>query len=253
MFARLEVPPGYERRDIDAATLIARADLIEPLAHSIRERRELIVAARAVPGAKEMQGRQTAYGIAVGNERVVVRRNHHGGAFRALTGSKFFFPTRAPAELDISLRLRHLNIPTPQVVAIAIYRDGILATSDVVTEEIPHSQDFGAVLLSSQPESDDRRKAWNAVARLMKRLASVGARHHDFNVKNILLRRTEDDLFGAYVLDVDRVAMDYSRRDAYAANRARLRRSVEKWRDTKGARITAAEIEALRRTAPSIP
>ena len=73
------------------------------------------------------------------------------------------------------------------------------------------------------------------------------------NVKNILLRRTADDLFAGYILDVDRVEFDCSRRDAYAGNRARLRRSVEKWRDTRGATITDAEIEALRHTIPSIP
>jgi hypothetical protein len=253
LFARLDVPPGYERRDIDATTLIARKDLVDVLAANLRESRLLTDFARQVPGARAMQGRQTAYAIAVGGTRIVVRRNHHGGAFRKLTGGTFLWPTRAPHELKTSLLLRRLNVPTPPVVAIAMHRIDITATAEVVTEEIVGGQDFGAILLSTPPEGDDRRKAWNAVRRLMKRLASVGARHHDFNVKNILLRRTDDDLFGAYVLDVDRIAMDYTRRDAYAGNRARLRRSVEKWRDTKGARITDAEIEALRHTVPSIP
>jgi hypothetical protein len=87
----------------------------------------------------------------------------------------------------------------------------------------------------------------------MKRLASASARHHDLNVKNVLLRRTNDDLLAGYVLDIDRVALDYTRRDAYAGNRARLRRSVEKWRDTKGAQVSDAELAALRHTVPSIP
>jgi tRNA A-37 threonylcarbamoyl transferase component Bud32 len=253
--SQLEAPPGYERRVIDRTTLIARRDVAEPLAAGVAARRELIGFAKDVPGAQPLQGRQTAYAIPIGSEGVrgVVRRNHHGGAFRKLTGSLFLWPTRAPMELAISLRLRRLDIPTPQVLAIAIYRGDVMARADVVTEEIPDSQDLGAVLLATQPESEDRRRAWNAVTRLMKRLASAGVRHHDFNVKNVLLRRMEDDLFGAYVLDVDRVAMDYTRRDAYAGNRARLRRSVEKWRDTKGARISDAEIEALRHRVPSIP
>lgn len=254
MRSHLEVPLGYERRDVQATTLIARRDLAEAFEAIVREPAQLIEFASQHPSAQLMQGRQTAYAIPIGDGlRGVVRRNHHGGVFRKLTGSRFLWPTRAPLELAISQKLRRMDVPTPQVLAIAIYRSDLFAMSDVVTEEIPDSQDFGAVLLATQPASDDRRRAWNAVSRLMKRLASAGVRHHDFNVKNVLLRRMEDDLFGAYVLDVDRVAMDYARRDAYAGNRARLRRSVEKWRDTKDARITDEEIEALRHTVPSIP
>ena len=251
--SRLVVPAGYERRDIHQATLIARLDVVTPLANAIERHRELIAFAREAPGARELQGRQTAYAIHIAGTgvRAVVRRNHHGGAFRKWTGSMFLWPTRAPRELEISQSLRKLGIPTPVVLAIAMYRVDLLAMSDVVTEEVPDSMDFGALLLATLPGSEDRQRGWNAVRRLLKRVAAAGVRHHDLNVKNILLRRAEDGLFGAYLLDVDRVAMDYTRRDAYAGNRARLRRSVEKWRDTRGARVTDAEIEALRHTVPS--
>jgi hypothetical protein len=203
-----------------------------------------------------MQGREAAYAITLPDVGipVVVRHNRHGGALRGLTGDLFLSPTRAPIELETSVELRARNVPSPEVVAYAVYPAGIgFARSDVVTEEVPDSWDFGSVILETTPESPDRLKAWNAVRRLLKRLASARARHHDLNVKNVLLRRTPDDLFAGYVLDVDRVELDCTRRDAYAGNRARLRRSVEKWRDLKGARVSDAEIEALRRTVPSIP
>jgi tRNA A-37 threonylcarbamoyl transferase component Bud32 len=252
---RLSVPPGYERRDITRKTLVARRDVVDTLADAIVERQELIEFAERVPGARPLQGRQTAYAIPIGQTGVrgVVRRNHHGGALRRWTGSMFLWPTRAPRELEISMTLRHMDIPTPAVLAIALYRDGITATADVVTEEVPNSLDFGALLLTTTPDSEDRIEGWNATRRLLNRLAAAGIRHHDLNVKNVLLRRTDEGLFGAYLLDVDRVEFDRSLRDAQAGNRARLRRSVEKWRDTRGARITAAEIETLRRTAPSTP
>lgn len=213
---------------------------------------ELIEFAAKVPGARPLQGRQTAYGIMLdGGSRVVVRRNRHGGAFRKLTGSTFLFPTRAPKELQISLELQKLGVPTPPVVAIAIYREGILASSDVITEEIAGSQDFGAFLLATYPESEDRRLGWAAVGALLAKLAASGARHHDLNVKNILLRRTSDKAFVAYALDVDRVNLGLDSRDADAGNRARLLRSIEKWRGTRQLQVNAAEIETLRRTAPS--
>jgi hypothetical protein len=253
LFPRLDTPEGYERRDIHSATLIARPQVVEPLARAMKTDLELIDFAAKVPGARPLQGRQTAWGITLdGGARVVVRRNHHGGAFRKWTGSMFLFPTRAPQELALSLELEKLTIPTPPVMAIAIYREDFLATSDVVTEEIAGGQDFGALLLATHPDSADRRAAWSAVQELLGQLAGSGVRHHDLNVKNILLRRGGDKAFDAYLLDVDRVKLNLDRGAADAGNRARLLRSLEKWCDTRGVKVSAAEIETLRRTATSI-
>ena len=253
LFSRLDTPAGYERRDIGSATLIARPEVVDPLARAMRTDIELIEFAARVPAARPMQGRQTAYGITLdGGARVVVRRNHHGGAFRKFTGSMFLFPTRAPKELAISLELEKLGIRTPPVLAIAIYRgEFIEASSDVVTQEITGGQDFGAFLLESHPESQDRRMGWVAVEALLTQLAESGVRHHDLNVKNILMRRTDHQQFVAYLLDVDRVKLNLDRSQADAGNRARLLRSVEKWRDTRGVKVSGAELERLRRTATS--
>ena len=260
MLLDVPVPPGYGHADERFALIIVQHDAREGILQAYRaaptEHPTLHGFAAAFPGARRFEGREAAYAITlpVTGQRVVVRHNRHGGALRSLTGDLFLAPTRAPAELEMSLALRKLRVPTPTVVAYAVYPAAAgFARSDVVTEEIPDSQDFGAVLLANEPGSDVRVRAWNAVRRLLKRLASAGARHHDLNVKNILLRRMDDELLAAYVLDIDRVALDYTRRDAYAGNRARLRRSVEKWRDTRGAKITDAELETLRHTVPSIP
>jgi hypothetical protein len=260
MGIQVAVPRGYTRVDEPGAVIVARDDLLDAILTAYRgaprEHRTLHGFAGRVPSARRFEGRETAYGILLpaAEVPVIVRHNRHGGALRNLTGDLFLGATRAPLELEISLRLRSLSIPTPAVVAYAVYAAGpVFARSDVVTEEIPDSRDFGAVLLATEPESEIRQRAWNATRRLLKRLAAAGVRHHDLNVKNVLLRRTEDDLFAAYVLDIDRVELDCSRRDAYGGNRARLRRSVEKWRETRGARISDAELERLRRTGTSIP
>lgn len=251
----LHAPAGYELRHIgEPATLIARVDVVETLAAAIEEQKQLIAFAAAYPGARPLQGRQTAYAIPIGQLRGVVRRNHHGGALRKWTGSVFLWPTRAPKELAISMALRQMRILTPVVLGIAIYRtDFIAAMSDVVTEEIQDSEDFGAVLLETRPGSDDREKAWDGVIDLLARLSSAGVRHHDLNVKNILLRRNANDSCDAWLLDVDRVKMNLARREADTGNRSRLLRSIEKWRDTRGAQVSGAEIEILRRKATSIP
>jgi hypothetical protein len=240
------------RRDISASTLIVAKAHADTVAAALQEDGNLIEFARRMPDAREMQGRLTAYAIALPSGiRVVVRRNHHGGAFRKLTGDVFVWPTAAPLELEISLALGRLNIPTPVVIAIAIHRaGGIFATSEVMTLEIVHGEDLGARLLTTQSDSESRRRAWDAVQTLLAQLASAGARHYDLNVKNILLKGTVDGPL-AYVLDVDRVRL--GSREADAGNRARLLRSLLKWRDTRGAEVSDAEIERLRRTTPSTP
>lgn len=259
---RLEVavPPGYTRLDEPGALLVARADVADSIRAMYRsapaDAPTLHGYASRVASARGMPGRDTAYAIALPNDgrSIVVRHNRHGGLLRGLTGDLFLGATRAPMELEIALRLAKLRVPTPTVIAYAVYpAGGGFSRSDVVTEEIPGSMDFGALLLATEPGSDHRQRGWNGVRRLLKSLASNGVRHHDLNVKNILLRPAEDEIFAAYALDVDRVEFDCTRRDAYAGNRARLRRSVEKWRDTRGARITDAELDALRHTATSTP
>ena len=252
----MRVPRGYTRTVDSGAIVVARTEHLDGILTALRSGGTLHRFASQVPSARAMHGREAAYAIPLPGSDipVVVRHNRHGGALRALTGDLFVSPTRAPMELEICVELRARNVPTPAVVAFAVYPAGMgMARSDIVTEEIPDSQDFGSLLLATEPDGQDRVKGWNAVRRLLKRMASARARHHDLNVKNVLLRRTVDDLFAAYILDVDRVELDCTRRDAYAGNRARLRRSVEKWRDTRGAKISGAEIEALRHTVPSIP
>jgi tRNA A-37 threonylcarbamoyl transferase component Bud32 len=235
--------------------IVARNDVVDAIVAfgQSRDGRTLHETAARTPGARPMQGRDVAYALTLpeGHD-IVVRHNRHGGALRSLTQDIFLGATRAPDELSISLRLHSLGVPSPQVLAYAVYSAGLgTARSDVVTEEIPESVDFGALLLETDPASEGRRRGWNAVTRLLKRLSAAGVRHHDLNVKNILLRRMPDGLFAGHVLDVDRVEFDCTRRDALAGNRGRLRRSVEKWRRTRGARITESEIEALRYRASS--
>jgi hypothetical protein len=260
MAHRVPVPRGYTRVDEPGAMIVARDDVLDGILTAFRgaprDRPTLHGFAASVPNARRFQGRETAYAITLpaSESPVVIRHNRHGGALRALTGDLFLGATRAPFELELSLTLRQLNVPTPGVLAYAVYPAGPgFSRSDVVTEEIPDSRDFGAVLLATAPSDADRLKAWNATRRLLKRLAAAGVRHHDLNVKNVLLRRTTDDLFAGYVLDVDRVELHCSRRDAYGGNRARLRRSVEKWRETRGAKISDAELAPLRRTMTSTP
>jgi hypothetical protein len=101
--------------------------------------------------------------------------------------------------------------------------------------------------------SDDttvRARAFAATSALITALAAAGARHHDLNVKNVLLRERVPGALEAVVLDVDRVTFDGGTAARLRQhNLARLVRSARKWRDRWGARVTDEELASLGTTA----
>jgi 3-deoxy-D-manno-octulosonic acid kinase len=180
----------------------------------------LYAAAAATPGRREYTGRAPAYGIALGDTRVVVRHSRHGGLLAPLTGDLFLPPTRAAREREVATRLAEAGVPTPEVLAYAIYRAGpLVRRADVVTREIEGARD-----LAAHPATLDAKAAVQALLRALERATAV---HPDLNAKNILLADREGVLT-AYVIDVDRVVFRSSARGVDQANRSRLRRSIAK-------------------------
>jgi hypothetical protein len=156
--------------------------------------------------ARPLSGRGIAYLIALPDTgtHAVVRHNRHGGVFAPVTRDLFLPPTRAPWELAASRRRSEAGVHTPRVLMY------------VMPGQLEHRAD-----------------AWAAARALVAALDAAGARHHDLNVKNILLARRDGGLV-AYALDVDRVRFT-SPTEAAAGNRARLLRSARKWREERGA------------------
>ena len=256
---RIDVPAGYVRLDERRGVIVARADVADGLRDALQaappDAPTLHGYAARAPTAREMQGRGVAYALALPGTglRAVVRHNRHGGLLRSLTGDLFRGATRAPKELDIAVGLAELNIPTPAVLAYAIYPAGAgFSRSDVVTAEVPDARDFGDVLLATNDDQEGREAAWGAVETLLDEMRESGVLHRDLNVKNILLRGNGEKP-QAWLLDVDRVQFGWLPPEADEKNRSRLARSVEKWRDTRGLRASATEIDALRGIATSTP
>ncbi len=194
---------------------------------------------------EEMRGRGAVYAVVLPTEPVtpvVVRRNSHGGLLRSLMGEYFLLPTRAPRELDITLRLTAAGIPTPEVVAYGVYPvAGLCARSDMMTRRLPAGGDAPAVWQRS--DAAGRERIIGAMSRLLMALGTVGACHGDLNLKNIYIAGTGEELT-AYLLDVDRVTFPGG--DAAPRNFARLARSIRKWRSRWGLDFTE---EALARLA----
>lgn len=199
--------------------------------------------ARSHAAARALAGRGIAYAVPLPGDPtcVVVRHNRHGGLLASLTGDLFRCPSRAPLELETSHRLRAEGVATPEIISYAVYPAGAgFCRADVASIEVPASRDLSAAIMSVDDE--DRARALRATARLVQSLTAAGARHHDLNVKNVLLRSETNAGLVALVLDVDRVVFSSDRVAVREANLSRLLRSARKWRANHGAPITEWEL-----------
>jgi 3-deoxy-D-manno-octulosonic acid kinase len=241
-----EIPPGYERLRVDGAGVVVAATHADAVREAMREG-SLYEYATHHPSARPLAGRGVAWAVPLpdGETRVVVRRSRHGGLLAPLTGDRFVAP-RAGRELEMSLRLQRCGVPTPEVLAYALYRAGPgLRRADVVTREVTGARDLGAYLVDVATERA-RREALAATASLVARLTDVGARHPDLNVKNILLARDENERLEAWLLDVDRVWFDEPGSPRVTdANLRRLFRSARKWMRDRGAAIDEGDLARL--------
>ena len=245
----MNVPAGFERLLLGHAVAVARADVAPHIRNALigadGTKATLHEFASRQPGAKPLAGRGVSYAFQLkpSTTRVVVRHNRHGGLFAPITGDRFFAPTRAPYELEISLALTRAGIPTPQVVAYVLYPPGgILQRSDVCSVEIGQSRDLAEILRDGSDA--ERRSALALSATLVAQMSRAGARHHDLNAKNILVATDR-----ALALDVDRVTMGGEPAATLEANLARLARSMRKWRDQFNARVSDADVAGLESAA----
>ena len=237
-------PAGYERTVVRGIDLVARTDALAAGRTALKSGTLYEYAAQH-EDARPLAGRGIAYAVPFPNgERVVVRHNQHGGLLAPLTRDRFLTPTRAPHELRAAVRLAAANVPTPEIIAYAVYPAGpLLRRSDVVTREIRDARDLAAILTSGI--ESERRAALDGAATLIGALSAVGARHHDLNVKNILVARSGSRATpaAAYVLDVDRVEFGRPGDSSITElNLARFVRSARKWRELHDARIEDAEL-----------
>lgn len=239
------LPPGFERLVAGHSRAVVRAEHRGDAEAMLADGSLFEWAARDL-AARPMTGRGVAYAVELpaSRTRAVVRHNRHGGLFAPLTRDLFLPPTRAPRELAISLRLTAAGVRTPAVLMYAVQRAGLaFRRSDLVTREIEGGRDLSAYMMPDIAPAL-RDEAWRASRELVRALDAAGARHHDLNVKNILVAHGASGM-EAWVLDVDRVV--FGRPDSpivRLGNEARLLRSARKWRDRHGAMFDEADLAA---------
>ena len=240
------VPAGYVRVTAGRCSAVTLAAHEEDARALLAEGTIYEAAARDL-AARPLEGRGIAFAISlpVSSTRVVVRHNRHGGMLARLTGDRFLPPTRAPYELAMAIRLAQTDVRTPEVVMYGVDRTRvILRRADVVTREIWGGRDLASYLMPEETASA-RAAAWEATRALVRALDAAGARHHDLNVKNVLLAQGPTGL-EAWLLDVDRVVFGIPHSASVrVGNAQRLLRSARKWRDTRGGVVDEDELIAL--------
>lgn len=201
------------------------------------------------PAARPLQGRGVAWATRLASGReVVVRHSRHGGLLAPLTRDLFLAPTRAPRELEVSLRLRDAGVPTPAVVAFVTYSAfGPFCRADVATSLVAGA-DLPA-FWGAAADQAARNAITDAVAVLLRALRDAGAHHPDLNAKNVFLS-SEDGIPRAWVLDVDRMTFGRARDDRIAVKNARrLLESFAKWRSLHRLDIADADMARLAEVA----
>lgn len=245
---------------VEGVELHARPPLAPEFASLIRTHGTLYDWAASEPQPRALRGRAPVYVATLPESRrtVVVRHAWHGGLLAPLTRDLFRRPTRAPLEVERSIQLRALGIPSTDVVAYALYPTLVgLARVDVCTAYVADTADLGMIIAGLAPaiECDG---AFAATLELLERLAQHGVVHPDLNVKNILVRTpARGGAPEALVIDVDVVRFGATPPEAMARNVARLERSLFKWKrhfgcDVAEQRIKAFAAEALARTPRTV-
>jgi hypothetical protein len=241
-----DTPAGFVRVTTGRHVAVAREAHADDARLMLAEGSLYETAARDL-AARPLQGRGVAYAITLPDTgtRAVVRHNRHGGLLAPITRDLFLSPTRAPHELAVALRLRELGVPTPDVLMYGTSPVGLMfRRADVVTRQIDLGRDLASFMAREAP-IDERATAWAATRALVRAMNYAGVRHHDLNVKNVLLAPGQGGL-AAYLLDVDRVTFGAPRSTEIArANVARLLRSARKWRDERGASFDERELASL--------
>ena len=184
-----------------------------------------------------------------------VRHYARGGrVFASLLGDRYLrlgLP-RPFLEIAASEGLRARGIPTPRVMAAAVYPQGLFYRGDLVTELVPGSTNLAEDLFDGRRMGPggaaDRQEALRATGLLVRMLGQAGVRHRDLNARNVVLE-WKGAAPRAHILDLDRCDMGSGGSISPESMLTRLRRSLRKWERRTGLNLSAKEWTVLEQAA----
>jgi 3-deoxy-D-manno-octulosonic acid kinase len=137
-----------------------------------------------------LHGRGPVPVVTTSRGRWLVRRYHRGGRVAApLLGDRYLRLglARPLREARASDEVRRRGIPTPRVMAGAVYPAGLFYRADLVTEFVADAVDLARLLFEEERDPAERTEVLRGVGRLIARTAAAGIEHADLNAKNVLL------------------------------------------------------------------
>jgi len=237
--------PGHSDVSTGGARVIAQDAALPFVLEAIASAGTLYDYAARHRDAETIQGRGTVYVVpGPGSHRWVVRHLAHGGLLAPVTGDRFLrlgIP-RPFNELRVALELKERDIPTPAVVAAAVYPSGLWYSGEVAREEIPDAMDLAACLFGESGLSESQRHDTLAQAgRLLGSLYRAGVIHPDLNLKNILVSWSEGAP-KAHILDLEKCRIvPHASKLRLRQMFSRLRRSARRFAERTGRAISEDE------------
>ena len=247
-------PRGFEAVRGRKAQVLARSQAVGWVRFVLDGGRTLYEAAAVQPDAFLLPGSEPLYVLpAKKGVRWVVRHYARGWSMLPLLGDRHlrFKSFRPFHELLSSEEARARGIPTPQVIAAAVYLSGPFYRADLVTVLVPGAYNLAEVLFHTTRKgiggAVERLDALQAAGELIRQLASRGLRHGNLHAGNILLR-WQGAAPTPLPLGLDRCqVMPEGVEASPGPMYRRLRRSLGKWERQTGLRIGEREWDTLER------
>jgi 3-deoxy-D-manno-octulosonic acid kinase len=251
--------PAFEVVDHPGARVLSRREAVPWVRYVLEGGNTLYEAAAGDREVFDLPGREPVYSIpAKGDQeegvgkRWAVRHFSRGGrVLPSLLDDRFLrLGTPRPFhELRVSEGIRSRGIPTPRILAAALYPTSFFYRADLVTEFVPHSTDLVDALFDTRRKgaggASERLEALRVAGALLRAMGKAGLRHNDLNAGNILLQ-WEGTTPRSHILDLDRARLLPEGSEAPVGPMLyRLKRSLRKWEGRAGLRLTEREWSTL--------
>lgn len=248
---RSGLPPGFEELRHGSVRVWVRPGALSWVEEALARSGSLHSAARReAAGETDLHGRAPVFVVPPTDPRWAVRHNVRGGTIAPVLGDRYLrlgLP-RPFRETLASERLRSIGIPTPEVIAAAVYPAGPIYRADLMTGYVPDASDLSRILFGDAGGTDPALevRALELAGVILRQLGTEGAWHPDVNVKNLLVQKAGGSI-RVHLIDLD--GFQWSRRtppDRLAGRmHRRLLRSIAKWEARTGRKLIPAAREAL--------
>jgi 3-deoxy-D-manno-octulosonic acid kinase len=195
----LQLPHGYAASSRGGLTLVAAVPYVDDIRQSGLD--EPGGWQRHLTGSAGPTGRGTTARVELPSGRVArIKALRRGGWTAALWRDRFVGTRRALDNLRLAAEAGRRGVATPAPLALLLARGRTgLVRAWIAVDEIEGARDLRACVAT---EGTPRTVAFEAAARLVRRMHDRGVEHRDLNLGNLLIRADREP--AAYVVDLDR-------------------------------------------------